>query len=507
MRRIIIPMLCLIASIALFGCEQKTSKTADASKSGATAAETKEAKIKEAKSIALEAYVYGYSLLTTEVTRVQMSNVPKQEGLKSPMGQFTNVPRYPPADYRGVSAPNADTLYSIAWVDLAEPVVFSHPDMGKRFYLFEMVDLWMTIVQTPGSRPNGGKAANYLLTGPNWKGEVPKGMTQIAFPTRYAVILGRTYANGTPSDYKLVNQLQAKYSLIPLAAFGKKFKYEAPAVNPDPGFSMTDKPQDVILGMDTAAYFNRMANLMCKDAPPAPEDTVILSKMASIGVEPCKPFDISKLDEDVQNAIKDLPQEGLKAIESNRNTLGKVINGWVVSKGLGRYGTDYMKRAVVAAFGWPANLQEDAVYPYAEVDSAGEKLVGTNKYTLTFAKGATPPVEGFWSITMYMIDGGWWFVPNALNKFTVSPRDHLKSNPDGSITLYLQAESPGKGLESNWLPAPKGNFIPMMRMYGPSAKNPSILDGTWEPPSIVKVQQVLVHASLMFGIKTTCGWF
>ena len=144
-----------------------------------------------------------------------------------------------------------------------------------------------------------------------------------------------------------------------------------------------------------------------------------------------------------------------------------MVNGWVVTKGLGVYGTDYMKRAVVAAFGWPANLQDDAVYPYTEVDSNGEKLTGANKYTLTFAKGQTPPVNGFWSITMYEIDQGWWFVPNPLNKFTVSPRNNLKSNADGSLTLYFQNESPGKDKEANWLPAPKGEFIPMLRMYWP----------------------------------------
>jgi len=443
-------------------------------------------KVKEGRDIAEQAYVYGYSLITTEITRVQMSNVAKGEGLQAPMGQFINVPRYPPADYRGVSAPNADTLYSLAWVDLAEPQVVSHPDMGKRFYLFEMVDLWMTIVKTPGSRPNGGKAANYLLTGPGWKGDVPKGMEHIAFPTRYVVILGRTYADGQPADYKAVNALQARYAITPLASFGKPYKYVAPPVNPNPGFSMTDKPQEVILAMDTAKYFTMMARLMCKDAPPAPEDAPLVAKMATIGIVPCQPFDMSKLDPALQAALKDLPQAGLKSIEANKNNMGKVVNGWVISKGLGRYGTDYMKRAVVAAFGWPANLQDDAVYPYTEVDSKGEKLTGANKYTLTFPKGATPPVNGFWSITMYLVDGGWWFVPNKLNKFTVSPRNHLKTNADGSTTLYFQTDSPGKDKESNWLPAPKGEFIPMLRMYGPKQTPPSVLDGTWMPPVIVK---------------------
>jgi hypothetical protein len=158
-----------------------------------------------------------------------------------------------------------------------------------------------------------------------------------------------------------------------------------------------------------------------------------------------------------------------------------------VSSGLGVYGTNYMKRAVVAAFGWPANLQEDAVYPYTEVDSTERKLSGENKYTLTFAKGQTPPVDGFWSITMYEIDQGWWFVPNPLNRFTVSPRNDLKYNSDGSLTLYFQNETPGKDKEANWLPAPKGDFIPMLRMYWPKEGHPSILSGSWKPPAIVRV--------------------
>lgn len=484
----------LAASILLFaaGCGQKAPeapKTAapDAAAKATADAAAQAAKVAAARAIAQDAYVYGYSLVTTDVTRVQMSNVPKAAGLQAPMGQFINVPRYPPADYRGVSAPNADTLYSLAWVDLAEPMVLSHPDMGKRFYLFEMVDLWMTIVKTPGSRVDGGQARNYLLTGPGWKGEVPKGMEQIAFPTRYVVILGRTYADGQPSDYKTVNALQAKYALVPLSSFGKPFTYVAPPVVADSGYSMTAKPQEVILGMDTSAYFNKVAQLMCKDAPPAAEDAPLLAKMATLGIVPCQPFDIAKLDPAVQAALKDLPKEGLKAIEANKLNMGKIVNGWVITKGLGRYGTDYMKRAVVAAYGWPANLQDDAVYPYTEVDSKGEKLTGANKYTITFPKGETPPVEGFWSITMYMVDGGWWFVPNPLDKFTVSPRNNLKANPDGSITLYFQNESPGKALESNWLPAPKGEFIPMIRMYGPQQKPPSVLDGSWTPPAIMKV--------------------
>jgi hypothetical protein len=443
----------------------------------------------EAQRIAEDAYIYGYSLITTEVTRVQMSNVPKLEGLTGPMGQFINIPKYPPADYRGVSAPNADTLYSIGWVDLSEPQVFSHPDMGSRYYLFEVVDLWMSDSKSsPSKRTADGKAANYLFTGPGWKGDVPAGMKHIPMATRYMVILGRTYADGTEQDYKAVNALQAQYKFTPLSAWGKPYTPVAPPVNPNPGFSMTDKPQTVILAMGTEGYFNLMAKLMAGAAPPAAGDAPMVARMARIGIVPGKPFEMSKLDPAMQAVLKDIPQSALKKIEDNKDIMGTMVNGWVVTKGLGTYGPgDYVKRAVVAAFGWPANQQDDAVYPYTEVDSKGKKLTGTNKYTLTFAKGATPPVKGFWSITMYLIDNGWWFVPNTLNKFTVSPRDNPKPNADGSLTLYFQNESPGADKEANWLPAPKGDFLPMLRMYYPAETSPSILNGSWKPPAVVKV--------------------
>jgi hypothetical protein len=273
---------------------------------------------------------------------------------------------------------------------------------------------------------------------------------------------------------------------------GRELALRAIDLRPNPrsnrGFSMTDKPQPLILAMGTEGYFNLMAKLMAEAAPPAAEDAPILARMATIGIVPGKPFELSKLQPDVQAALKDLPQVALKKIEANRNSLGAIVNGWVVTKGLGSYGPEtYLKRAVVAAFGWPANQERDAVYPYTEVDSTGQKLTGANKNTVTFAKGETPPVNAFWSITMYMIDQGWWFVPNPLNKFTVSLRDNPKFNDDGSLTLYFQNESPGKDKEANWLPAPKGPFIPMLRMYWPKDTAPSIIDGSWKPPAVVKV--------------------
>lgn len=440
---------------------------------------------KEAAQIAEEAYIYGYSLITTEITRVQMTNVPKIEELRGPMGQFVNVPRYPPANYRGVSAPNADTLYSLAWLDVGSgPMVFSHPDMGKRFYLFPMYSQWMPVIASPGSRTAGEGAKTYLITGPTWKGVIPPGMVQIKSPTRYLVILGRTYCTGTPEDYEAVHTLQAQYKLEPLKALGKGYTPPSAKVDPNPGFSMTDKPQVVINDMDVSAYFNMMSRLMGDSAYPAAADAPISMKMARIGLEAGVPFNLSKLAPDVQEALKNVPKTSYQKIIARQKTAGKLVNGWLIPAAAGRYGTDYLARAIIAAFGWPANLPEDAVYPVAQVDGEGKKLNGTNKYTISFAKGQTPPVDGFWSITIYFDDGGWWFYPNELNKFTVSMRNQPKFNDDGSLTLYFQNESPGKDKEANWLPSPKGDFLLTMRLYWPRKHAPSILDGTWTIPPV-----------------------
>jgi hypothetical protein len=428
--------------------------------------------------------------MTSEITRVQMTNVPALDlqKLKGPMGQFINVPRYPPADYRGVTAPNADTLYSVAWVDLGtEPQVFSHPDMGKRFFLFPMLDLWTEVFASPGSRTTDGKAANILITGPGWTGTVPAGMTEVKSPTRYMLILGRTYADGTPADYKIVNALQAQLKVTPLSQFGKPYTPVAPSVDPNPRFSMTDKVRDVIDGMDTAAYFNMLAKLMGSSAPPTAADAPIVAQMARIGLSPGQLFDMSKLPADVQAAIADTPKTAFAQIAAQQEKGGTKVNGWVIPAAAGAYGTNYLDRAFVSAFGWGANLPEDAVYPSTKVDETGAPLNGANTYTLTFAQGQTPPVGGFWSITMY--DSEYFFVPNALNRFTASMRNKPVFNADGSLTLTFSNAAPAPDKINNWLPAPKGDFILMMRLYGPNPTPPSILPpgkGSWSPPPVKK---------------------
>ena len=358
----------------------------------------------EAQEIALDAYIYGYSLITSDVICVQTSNVPKVENDKLRLRwALSSTSSYPPATYRGVSSANADTLYSAAWLDLSEPQVFSHPEIKHRFFTFELADLWMIVKDSVGVNTSGSKAMTYLFTGPGWKGTVPAGMTHISFPTRYMVILGRTYALDTKKDLAKVHALQAHYKVVPLSAYGKPYVFKAPPVNPNPGFSMTEAPQKAILGLGTTGYFNLMTELMGSVAPPAPEDAPMLARMAKIGIVPGKPFDPSKLDPAVQAALKDVPAMALKRIIAAWESLGKDVNGWRVKLIGGRYGTNYLERATWAAAGWPSQLPNVSVFPITYVDSTGQKLSGAHKYTLTFPKGQLPPVNplAFWSITMY----------------------------------------------------------------------------------------------------------
>ncbi len=437
---------------------------------------------------AIEAYIYGYSLVTTDITRIQMSNVARPELMRAPLGSFFNVRGYPPATYRGVSATNADTLYSMAWLDLQEPMVFSHPEIKDRFFNFELIDLWMVVKHSVGTNTTGTAAATYLFTGPGWQGEVPEGMIHIAYPTRYLGVLGRTYALDTPEDLAIVHKLQDQYRVEPLSAYGKDYSFVAPPVV-ETGIKMDEAPQKVILGLGVEGYFNWMTRLIGDLAEPSAADAPMLERMAKIGIVPGQPFALAKFDPEVQTALKTVPQLVTDRLNQSWASLGKDVNGWRVTAVGGEYGTDYLLRATWASNGWPSQQPQVSVYPTTYVDANGAKLDGKNRYTLTFAKDAMPPVNpmAFWSITMYQIDNGLWFYPNALNKLTVSPRDALVYNEDGSLTLYFQHESPGPEKEANWLPAPAAPFAMTMRLYWPDQKAPSILDGTWQPPGVEKV--------------------
>ncbi|WP_231759677.1 DUF1254 domain-containing protein [Microbulbifer elongatus] len=438
----------------------------------------------EAKQLAIDAYIYGYSLMSVEMTRQVMTNVAKPTSKHAPMGQFANLREYPTAKFRDVTAPNADTLYSNAFVDVSkEPWIVSWPDMGDRYYVWEFYDAWVPVIMSPGSRSTGQKAQAYAITGPGWSGKLPDGVKELKSPTATVWIMARTYSTGTPEDYKKVWALQDQYKLYPLSYWGKE--YNPPAGKVDPKIDMKTAVRNQVNALNAEEYFSWMASLM-KNNPPISEDAPMVAKMKKIGLEPGKPFDLSKMDPAVADAIKQTPKTAWQQIVAYTKDSGKIKNGWLINLKVGHYGTDYMARAWLAAFGIPANPPKDAVYPVGQTDADGDPLDSSKyNYVINFkSEKDLPPANGFWSLTMY--DEGYFFIENPLNRYTLSERNKLKKNPDGSITMYLQKENPGPEKESNWLPAPDSKFIPMFRLYWPKPNPPSVLDGSWWPPVIEK---------------------
>ena len=446
----------------------------------------------QAHAIGVDAYVYFYSLVTMDVTRKQFTNLePGKMPGRGPMNMFNNVPTYPPADDRGVVRPNFDTLYSVAYLDMTkEPVVVSVPDTNGRYYLLPMLDMWSDVFASPGWRTTGTQAGNFLVTPPGWRPDLrerfidefklPRDTQRFDAPTPYVWVIGRTKTDG-PADYDAVRKIQAGFKVTLLSEWGKPPK---PAeVKIDPSIDMKTPPKIQVDTMPAGKYFAYAAELL-KLQPPHITDEPILAQMKRIGIEPGKSFDIEKVSPAVKKALESAPEAAQKLMEWKIPTLARVANHWSMNTDtMGVYGNYYLKRAIVAQIGLGANLPEDAIYPLNLSDDTGRPLDGSNKYTLHFEKSATPPVNAFWSVTLYNSEG--FQVANPLNRFAVSSWMPFKYDPDGALLLYFQNESPGKDKEANWLPAPKGAFNLTMRLYAPKSE---ALTGRWNPPPVTKAQ-------------------
>jgi hypothetical protein len=434
---------------------------------------------------ASDAYVYGYPLVTMEMTRRVMTNVAAPQAFRAPMGHLLRIRSYPDATYRDVTAPNADTLYTTAWLDVGkEPWVLSIPDMRDRYFMFPMLSGWTDVFEVPGKRTTGTGAQTYAITGPGWKGELPPGVVEYKSPTALVWVLGRIYCTGTPEDYAAVHALQDACRVFPLSAFGKE--WTPPDGKVDPEIDMKTAVRDQVNALSGVDYFRLLAQLL-KTNPPAAEDGAMLPKLAQIGIVPGKDFDASAADPAVLNRAPKITFDRIMLHFVTGSDMQNV-NGWRYTTKAGRYGTDYLQRALVTAIGLGANRPEDAIYPVAMKSGGGllaRKFDGANRYEMRFAKGSLPPVKGFWSLTMY--DEHYFFVPNPINRYSISPRQNLKSNPDGSVDLFIQQNSPGEGKDSNWLPAPAGKFILMLRLYWPNATAPTLLDGSWVIPEVRNV--------------------
>jgi len=422
-----------------------------------------------ATTIVREAYMFAYPLVLMDMTRRVRST--------DPTNAFTHFRAFPPGDFRDVVRPNFDTLYSFAWLDVSEePMVVSVPDTGGRYYMLPMLDMYSDVFAVIGSRTTGTGAGHYAVVEAGWAGSLPDGATRIEAPTAGVWVIGRIQTNGV-ADYETVHQIQDALEVTPLSVWPAP--PSSPVADVDETIDRTVGPADQVAAMTGAEFFEYAARLL-QSNPPHLIDQPMVARMRRVGIEPGERLDADALDPVVRAAIDAAPAVCLEEMEAAVRNAAPLRNGWAFMRSnIGVYGTNYRFRAGIALVGLGANLPEDAIYPLVYLDADGEPPTGDKDYVLHFDAADLPPVDAFWSVTMY--DGEGFTVPNALDRYALGDRDPLRYNDDGSLDLYLQHESPGDELASNWLPAPRGPIGVTMRLYAPRSE---VLDGTWSPPPL-----------------------
>ena len=430
------------------------------------------------------AYIYGFPLVLMDVTKNTFTNTSSVTKNKAPINHFLHKKTFPDPSFTEVVSPNADTLYSQAWVDVSkEPIILTIPEMGNRYYLFPMLDEWTNVFFSPGTRTTGNSKGYFAVTGPTWEGVLPDGVQGVKAPTDIFWIIGRIKTDG-PSDYPAVNKLQVQFKLTPLSAWGKDV---APSSSGSSNSSINGKsppPIDQVLKMDGIQFFKRLASLLVNTPIPS-ADNEYVKQFSSFGLIPGNEFDESTLsDEQTEhlNAAVKKAQDEIRE-EWDKHPFAVTENGWgIMIKDIGNYGTNYKIRAAMAFGGLGANLPRDAIYPTTNVDSSGNLLNGKFNYIVHFDKNQLPPVDAFWSLTMY--NDRHFFVKNPVNRYAIGDRDRLKFNVDGSLDIYLQNQAPNNSKVVNWLPAPAENFNLLLRLYAPKKE---ALNGSWKPPKIKRI--------------------
>jgi hypothetical protein len=477
-------ILLIAATTLIAGCGKKDDSVAQAEKKD-VAKGVPAPSIAETKAIAEEGFIYGLPIVMNYAVMYEYA-VDKNSGqFKAPFNEIKNEARVFTYKDTAIITPNSDTPYSLLWMDLrAEPMVLSVPAVEKSRYFSVMLCDGNTFnYGYIGSRATGPEAGDYLVAGPDWKGETPAGIKKVfRSTTQFSLAAYRTQLID-PADMQNVVKVQAGYKAQPLSAY---LKQPAPPAAPAINFPKIDKE------MVKTNFFDYL-DFALQFAPPGPEEQAIRAKLASIGIGAGKTFDFKDLSLEHKAAVGLAMKEGDTKVDKYLEAGQKDINGWKVGSLFGDrafYNGDWLKRAAAAKGGIYGNDAVEAMYPLTKTLANGEELDGSkHDYTLTFAKGQFPPVNAFWSVTMY--DGKTQLlIENPINRYLInSPMlSGMKKNPDGSLTLYIQNKSPGKAKESNWLPAPNGPIYLVMRLYWPKETPPSILppgEGTWKPPGVV----------------------
>ncbi|PBJ18277.1 hypothetical protein BSF44_51850 [Pseudomonas sp. ACN8] len=441
----------------------------------------------ETKAIAEEGYIYGLPIVMNYATLYEYAVDKSSSQYKAPFNHIYNMHKVFSYKDTAIVSPNSDTPYSLMFMDLrSEPVVLSVPTVEKpRYYSVQLIDNNTNNFGYIGSRTTGSEAGDYLVVGPDWKGATPPGIKKVFHSqTQLLFAIFRTQLFN-PADMPNVEKIQSGYAAQPLSAY---LKQPTPPAAPAIDFPKFDKAL-------AKTDFFKYLGFALQFAPATPDEVAIRAKLARMGIGAGKDFNFQALSAEQKAAVVEGMQAGHAKVQDAVNHLGTQVNGWnIVSSGgdAAFYNGDWLKRAAIAQAGIYANDAEEATYPMAKILSDGTPLDGSkHNYTLTFPAGQLPPVNAFWSVTMY--DGkSQLLIKNPVNRYLInSPMlPDMKKNADGSLTLYIQKDSPGADKESNWLPAPNDLIYMVMRLYWPKTENPSVLPpgkGTWSPPAIVKI--------------------
>ncbi len=480
-------IIATILAVMSVGCGNKNDAVSQAEKKD-TVAGIPVPSLAETKAIAEEGFIYGLPIVMNYAVMYDYAIDRDSGQFKAPFNKINNEARVFTYKDTTVVSPNSDTPYSIVFMDLrSEPMVLSVPAVDKkRYYAVMLCDGNTFNYGYIGSRATGSEAGDYMVVGPDWQGETPAGIKQVfRSSTQFSAAIYRTQLFNA-ADMPNVVKVQSGYKAQVLSAY---LKQPAPAAAPAIDFPKINKEM-------VKTNFFEYLSFALQFAPASPEENAIREKLASIGIGPGRKFDFKDLSAEHKAAILLAMKEGEEKIEKMAANGGKDFNGWRVGGLAGGdrafFNGDWLKRAAVAKAGIYANDSVEAMYPLTRMDGQGEILDGSkHSYTLTFAKGQLPPVNAFWSITIY--DGKTQLlIENPINRYLInSPMlPGMKKNADGSITIYIQNKSPGKSKEANWLPAPDGPIYMVMRLYWPKETPPSILppgEGEWKPPGIVLV--------------------
>ena len=436
----------------------------------------------EARAIVKEAYIYGFPLVDNYRIQYGYFVDTKNPEFKAPWNQLKNIPRvYTPAN-TAIQTPNSDTPYSFVGMDLrAEPMVLTVPPVEReRYFSVQLIDAYTFNFDYIGSRTTGNNGGSYLVAGPNWKGETPKGVKKVfRSETEFVFAVYRTQLFN-PGDLDNVKKVQAGYKAQTLSAF---LGTAAPKAAPVIEFIKPLTPAEE----KTSPQFFNILNFVLQFCPTDPSETELMARFARIGVGAGKTMDATKLSPEMKAAV----EQGVADAWADFGELEKQFAAGKVTSG-DVFGTrqylknNYLYRMAAAVLGIYGNSKQEAMYPFYAVDEAKQKLNGANRYTVRFAPGQLPPVHAFWSLTMYELPKS-LLVANPINRYLInSPMlPQLKKDADGGLTLLIQNESPGRDKEANWLPAPKGPFMMAMRLYWPKDE---AVEGKWTAPPAQQVK-------------------